>query len=241
MTSTRSWFRRSRDGRFSQIIPIKDKRKIIDCRTSPPGRSTTSLMRSRPSLPVPSTRQRYWWWTATEPSSLVEGYEAESGYVFEGRSGSYRDVFKNRYLERVTSGIGWMYDVVSAALGFVNTHIGYLADPGKTMGLAPYGKLADALSAPWIHSEGFVLDLSGFNDWTRGLGDRQDRPLRGPDASPDSGRDPHPSIRDGSGLQGCRPNSNARSFRCASSFTERPARRTCAWPAASLSIRSQMV
>jgi carbamoyltransferase len=154
---------------FAHIVPIKEKKKIIIA-NEPDGADHHFAHALSAFFASPFDDAAVL--VVDNNGSVLpgKGYEAESGYVFEGRSGAYRDVFKNRYLDLDNCGIGWMYDVVSAALGFVNTHIGYLADPGKTMGLAPYGKVADALSAPWIKVDGFALDLSGFNRWLLGLG-----------------------------------------------------------------------
>src|SRR5262249_23099202 len=62
------------------------------------------------------------------------------------------------------SGLGWTYDYVSAVLGFVNTKIGYLSEPGKTMGLAPYGQASPALAKPWLVRDGSKLDFSAFHE-----------------------------------------------------------------------------
>ena len=101
-----------------------------------------------------------------------EGYEAETGYRFSDRRGSYEEVFKNRYPlgEGLRGGLGWTYDYVSAILGFVATEIGYLSQPGKTMGLAPYGAPSPELAEPWIESQGFKLDFAPFHEWLEAAG-----------------------------------------------------------------------
>jgi carbamoyltransferase len=95
-----------------------------------------------------------------------DGYEAESGFYFENRRGDHRLVFKNRYTDprEPKSGIGWTYEQVSLLLGFGNTSV-FIADPGKTMGLAAYGAPREELSAPWIQRTKFKLDFSGFHKW----------------------------------------------------------------------------
>jgi carbamoyltransferase len=99
-------------------------------------------------------------------SVTAEGYEAESGYRFGDRSGGYTEVFKNRYPSaQRKSGLGWMYELVSAILGFVDTRCGYMAEPGKTMGLAPYGTPDADLSEDWIALDGMRLDFQGFHDF----------------------------------------------------------------------------
>ena len=155
---------------FAQIVPIRDKRKILIA--DEPKGAQHHFMHALSAFFASDFEQAAVLVVDGDGSMIPgEGYEAESGYAFDDRSGAYRTIFKNRYLERgIGGGIGWMYDVVSAALGFVNTRIGYLADPGKTMGLAPYGRSREGLSAPWIRVDGFRLDLSGFNDWARGSG-----------------------------------------------------------------------
>jgi len=100
-----------------------------------------------------------------------EGYEAETGYAFRNRSGDWEQIFKNRYPSHqvLNSGIGWTYDYISSILGFI-ADVGYLGEPGKTMGLAPLGKLCDELQEPWIVANGFNLDFSGFQTWLNDCG-----------------------------------------------------------------------
>ncbi|MGE0712776.1 MAG: carbamoyltransferase [Planctomycetota bacterium] len=100
-----------------------------------------------------------------------QGYEAESGYRFHDREGRCEEVFKNRYpMSGLRCGLGWLYDYVSAILGFVETRVGYLSQPGKTMGLAPYGGPNPGLAAPWVARQGTTLDFSGFHEWLVGAG-----------------------------------------------------------------------
>jgi carbamoyltransferase len=107
-------------------------------------------------------------------STLNGAYEAESGYVFRGRNGAYQEIFKNRYQpftheRRVfRPGLGWMYDYVSTMLGFTAVHTGLMAEPGKTMGLAPYGRPTDG--EPWVRHDRFALDFAGFWDWAKRTG-----------------------------------------------------------------------
>ena len=100
------------------------------------------------------------------------GYEAETGYFFEGRDGKSNEIFKNRYLREapIRAGLGWTYDYVSAILGFVDTRIGYLSEAGKTMGLAPFGAPASDLEKPWIVPDGFQFDFAGFQEWLLATG-----------------------------------------------------------------------
>ena len=96
-----------------------------------------------------------------------QGYEAESGYLFTDRQGAWRDVFKNRYPlgDGLRAGLGWAYEYVSALLGFSATRVGYLGEPGKTMGLAPFGQPSPELETPWFVSRGFQVDFTAFHDW----------------------------------------------------------------------------
>ena len=154
---------------FARIVPIRDKTKII-----------VADERQRVTHHFTHALSAFFASDFDDAAVLVvdrdgshlpsHGCEAESGYVFEGRSGAFRDVFKNWYPNGDDAGIGWMYEVVSSALGFVNTHIGYLADPGKTMGLAPYGMPVESLSSQWVHAQEFRLDLRGFATWFHSLG-----------------------------------------------------------------------
>ena len=112
-------------------------------------------------------------------SRSAAGYEAESGYLFSDRSGACAEVFKNRYPEAgLRGGLGWAYEYVSAILGFVETRVEDLGQPGKTMGLAPYGD-GTALSVPWlgvVGGKGFQLDFSAFHEWLQRSG--QEKRLR---------------------------------------------------------------
>jgi carbamoyltransferase len=115
--------------------------------------------------------------TDGDGSFNADGHEAESGYHFHGRDGRYTDVFKNRYKltpladgTAVMGGLGWTYENVSAILGFVDTHFGDMADPGKTMGLAPYGRPGALPEPAWIRSDGFRLDFSRFFAWLESSG-----------------------------------------------------------------------
>ncbi len=98
-------------------------------------------------------------------TTTVDGYEAESGYHFFDREGRYRQLFKNRYAGHVLSGLGWMYDLVSSILGFTNLQLGYLAEPGKTMALAPYGATDSELAEKWVEARGYHLTFKGFHDF----------------------------------------------------------------------------
>jgi carbamoyltransferase len=99
-------------------------------------------------------------------SKDANGYEAESGYVFRGRRGLHEIIFKNRYLTPgiPRDGVGWMYEQISRLLGFCDDAI-FLADAGKTMGLAAYGLPRPEFEPRWITTDGFRLDFSGFKTW----------------------------------------------------------------------------
>jgi len=104
-------------------------------------------------------------------NSNEEGYEAETGFLFENRDGKHQLIFKNRYKDMKVprSGIGWTYEQVTLLLGFASSEI-FLADPGKTMGLAPYGSPRPEFNIPWISCEGFRLDFTGFHRWLKESG-----------------------------------------------------------------------
>jgi carbamoyltransferase len=101
-------------------------------------------------------------------NSTEEGYEAETGFLFENRLGDHQVIFKNRYRDTGVprSGIGWTYEQVTLVLGYGNSKV-FLADPGKTMGLAPYGRPRPEFDRRWISYDGFRLDFSGFHEWLR--------------------------------------------------------------------------
>jgi carbamoyltransferase len=94
-----------------------------------------------------------------------DGYEAETGFIMN-RSGTWTQVFKNRYKDKgpPRSGIGWMYEQISYLLGFGNHEIG-LAEPGKTVGLSSYGRPAKEFLEKWITADRFTLDFTGFKQW----------------------------------------------------------------------------
>jgi len=101
-------------------------------------------------------------------------YEAESGYYFSNRNGDWYGVFKNRYpwnsgKEGILIGLGWMYDNISAILGFSSPYAN-LGEPGKTMALAAYGRESAEFRSPWIKLQGFSLDFSGFQKWIHDQG-----------------------------------------------------------------------
>jgi carbamoyltransferase len=103
-----------------------------------------------------------------------DGYEAESGYLFENRQGQCSLIFKNRYPVRspesaFRAGIGWTYEYASMLLGFGNPEL-EIADAGKTMGLAPYGEPHRDFQEPWIEREGFTLQFGGFHRWLERTG-----------------------------------------------------------------------
>lgn len=100
------------------------------------------------------------------------GAEAETGYLFTSRTGEYKELFKNRYDNKGKwmGGLGWMYEYVSAILGFVETQIGYIAQPGKTMGLAAYGREDPLLQSSWVERSGYSLDFQGFFQWLENSG-----------------------------------------------------------------------
>jgi len=100
-----------------------------------------------------------------------DGFEAETGYLFENRSGKYREVFKNCYDPQhfPWNGLGWMYELVTLLLGFSNSKT-LMPDSGKTMGLAAYGQASPEFKEPWIQYDGFELNFSGFHHWLKESG-----------------------------------------------------------------------
>ena len=155
----------ARDIPMGSLLPIKDRRKVL---ISSEPRDGEHHYRHALSAFFASPFERAAVLIADgDGSRTKDGYEAETGYLFMDRRGAYREIFKNRYPSDMPflSGLGWTYDYVSAVLGFVNTQIGYLSEPGKTMGLAPYGRLSLLHEQPWIKVDGFKLDFSSFHEW----------------------------------------------------------------------------
>jgi carbamoyltransferase len=160
-------------GSILEIVPMKDRRKVLVA-DEPVGGAhhyrhglsafLASPFESSAVLVIDG-----------DGSVAAGGYEAESGYIFGSREGPCEQVFKNRYPVEglragLRAGLGWTYDYASAVLGFVNTRIGYLSEPGKTMGLAPYGRAGTGDGSDWIRCDGFQVDFSGFHAWLIGTG-----------------------------------------------------------------------
>lgn len=157
----------ARENAMASLIPIKDRRKII---VSDEPTGGAHHYRHALSAFFASPFERAAVLVVDGDGSInAEGYEAESGYIFKDRKGKVKDVFKNRYPtgglpSGLRGGLGWTYDYVSAVLGFVNTKIAYLSEPGKTMGLAPYGKKNPGLGERWIACDGWKLDFTKFHE-----------------------------------------------------------------------------
>jgi carbamoyltransferase len=158
---------------MASLIPIKDKRKIL-VSNEPAGGEHHYRHALSAFLASPFERAAV---LVVDGDGSIDknAYEAETGYFFKDRKPRHREVFKNRYPvggmpSGLRGGLGWTYDYVSAVLGFVNTKIAYLSEPGKTMGLAPYGRANPALGS-WIARDGWKLDFQAFHEWlvTSGL------------------------------------------------------------------------
>jgi carbamoyltransferase len=151
------------------ILPIKDRRKVIFV-TEPRG-AVHHFHHALSAFMASPFEQAAVLVVDGDGNSNESGYEAESGYLFEGRDGRYQDIFKNRYTDQKVprSGIGWTYEQVTYLLGFSNPAI-FLAEPGKTMGLAAYGQSRPEFDEPWIRGDGFKLDFSGFHRWLKETG-----------------------------------------------------------------------
>lgn len=155
-------------GDGAALIPIKDRRKIL-IHEEPAG-SEHHYRHALSAFHASPFERAAVLVIDGDGSVTAQGYEAETGYFFKDRKGKSKEVFKNRYPEAgmahgLRAGLGWTYDYVSAVLGFVNTKIAYLSEPGKTMGLAPYGRATPELSEPWIAKEGTKLDFARFHEW----------------------------------------------------------------------------
>ena len=149
-----------------ELLPVKDRSKVLVSRQPRGG-----AHHYRHALTA-------FWGSPFEQAAVLvidgdgtvdeRGYEAESGYLFTDRQGGWRDVFKNRYPlgEGLRQGLGWAYEYVSAMLGFAAHRVGYLGEPGKTMGLAPFGARCEELGEPWFGlGPGFQLDFTRFHEW----------------------------------------------------------------------------
>jgi carbamoyltransferase len=156
------------DSAMAALIPIKDRRKVL---VSSEPQGAVHHYRHALSAFFASPFERAAVLVIDGDGSVnAQGYEAETGFFFKDRKGKVREVFKNRYPpggmapSGLRGGLGWTYDYVSAVLGFVNTKIAYLSEPGKTMGLAPYGKADPDLGERWIRCDGFKLDFAPFHE-----------------------------------------------------------------------------
>ncbi|WP_394820806.1 carbamoyltransferase [Pendulispora albinea] len=150
-------------------LPVRDRSRIL-LATEPVG--AVHHFRHALSTYFASPYERAAVLVADDDGSVLGGaYEAESGYLFEGRRGVYDLLFKNRYprAQTVRHGLGWMYHAVSDLLGFADPRLD-VSEAGKTMGLAPYGGPCESLKEPWIAVEGTKLDFSGFEQWLRRSG-----------------------------------------------------------------------
>ena len=149
---------------IGSVVPIKDRGKVVFA-TKPAG-AVHHYHHALSAFFASPFEEAAVLVIDADGSTNVDGYEAESGYVFRGRRGAHDVVFKNRYLSPgiPRDGLGWMYEQVSRLLGFYDDAI-FLADSGKTMGLAAYGRPRSAFDAPWIAANGFALDFSGFKTW----------------------------------------------------------------------------
>lgn len=148
---------------MAEILPLKDRRKVI-ISNAPDGGAHHYRHALSAFLASPFERAAV---LVVDGDGSVDGngYEAESGYLFEDRRGASREVFKNRYpFTPLRHGLGWAYEYVSALLGFV-AEVGYLGEPGKTMGLAPFGRPSPELETPWIVPDGFRFDFRPFHEW----------------------------------------------------------------------------
>jgi carbamoyltransferase len=158
----------ARENAMAALIPMKDRKKIL---VSDEPAGAAHHHRHALSAFFASPFERAAVLVIDGDGSVTsDGYEAETGYFFKDRKGKVREVFKNRYPQAgvasgLRAGLGWTYDYVSAVLGFVNTKIAYLSEPGKTMGLAPYGKKNPAHGERWIACDGWKLDFKGFHDF----------------------------------------------------------------------------
>lgn len=156
------------------LLPVKDRARIL-VSTEPAGGAHHHRHALSAFLASPFERAAV---LVVDGDGTVSpaGYEAESGYLFEDRARVGREVFKNRYPQGqgLRAGLGWLYEYASAILGFVNTRVGYLGEPGKTMGLAPYGGPSPALEAPWVRpGPSFALDFTPFHEWLAATGNHK--------------------------------------------------------------------
>jgi carbamoyltransferase len=157
----------------AELIPVKDQRKVMVA--NQPHGGSHHYLHALSAFHSSEFEHAAVLIVDGDGTTNQDGYEAETGYLFSRNDGG-KEIFKNRYMEvnGIWSGLGWMYDTVSAVLGFVNTRLGYLGEPGKTMGLAPYGVPDEALARPWLALDGYKIDFSGFKDFMKvsGLSDR---------------------------------------------------------------------
>jgi carbamoyltransferase len=164
---------------IGNVIPVKDKRKIVF--VNEPCGAVHHFHHALSGFMASPFEEAAVLVVDGDGNSNEDGYEAETGFYFASRDGKHREVFKNRYTDtRIPlSGIGWTYEQVTYLLGFSNRKI-FLAEPGKTMGLAPYGKPRPEFDAPWITYDGFRLNFTGFHHWLKESGN-ESRVLSGGD------------------------------------------------------------
>lgn len=161
------WAKAARDT-IADVIPVLDKSRVVY--TDLPRDSCHHFHHALGSFFMSPFDEAAVLIVDGDGNTNSEGYEAETGFVMH-RGGAWDQIFKNRYRETSPprSGIGWMYEQVSYVLGYGNHEIG-LAEPGKTMGLSSYGEPCNELSEPWIATDGFRLDFSGFKRWMQQTG-----------------------------------------------------------------------
>jgi len=149
---------------IAEVLPVKDRRKIVFART--PENSVHHFHHALSAFFASPFEKAAVLVIDGDGSESAGGYEAESGYYFENRRGDHEVIFKNRYTEAHVprGGIGWTYEHVTQLIGFASPDI-YLADAGKTMGLAGYGEAVEEFAGPWIRAKGFELDFSAFHQW----------------------------------------------------------------------------
>jgi carbamoyltransferase len=151
---------------IGDVIPIKDRSKVVF--VSEPRGAVHHFHHALSSFMASPFDEAAVLVVDGDGNSNEDGYEAETGFFFENRLGAYQEIFKNRYKDKTLprSGVGWTYEQVTFLLGYANPRI-FLADPGKTMGLAPYGRPRAEFDLPWIRCDGFKLDFSGFHQWLK--------------------------------------------------------------------------
>ncbi|MEM7310562.1 MAG: carbamoyltransferase C-terminal domain-containing protein [Planctomycetota bacterium] len=152
----------------NELVPVRDARKVMFTpRLEGGAHHYHHALSAFLSSPFPSAAVLV---VDGDGTRGRQGYEAESGFYFEDRTHRGTSVFKNCYEESLPrAGVGWMYEQVTLLLGFGNSDV-YVAEPGKTMGLAPYGQRHPDLREPWLAFSGHSVDFAGFHDWVERYG-----------------------------------------------------------------------